>query len=75
MKLSISLREDEVAAIDAYARKAGMASRSAVIQRAIASLRNPGLEDAYANAWDEWETGGEQADWEHTSADGLRDKA
>lgn len=41
----------------------------------IASLRNPGLEDAYANAWDEWETGGEQADWEHTSADGLRDEA
>lgn len=71
MKLSISLREDEVAAIDAYAQATGMTSRSAVIQRAIAGLRSSELETAYGQAWDDWEADDHQADWDATAGDGL----
>jgi len=78
MKLSISLSEDDVAALDEYARAAGLRSRSAAVQHAIQLLRHPDLEDDYAAAWDEWESSGERATWETwetTSADGLADVA
>ena len=75
MKLSVSLSEDEVAALDKYALAVGLASRSAAIQQAIRLLGNPELEDAYAAAWDEWEASGDAAAWESTSADGLVDAA
>jgi Arc/MetJ-type ribon-helix-helix transcriptional regulator len=75
MKLSVSLSEDEVAALDKYAQAAGLASRSAAIQQAIRLLGDPELEDAYAAAWDEWEASGDTAAWESTAADGLFDAA
>jgi Ribbon-helix-helix protein, copG family len=75
VKLSISLSEDEVAAIDNYARAAGLPSRSAAIQQAIRLLGDPDLEDAYAAAWDEWEASGDALGWESTVADGLIDAA
>jgi Arc/MetJ-type ribon-helix-helix transcriptional regulator len=71
VKLSISLSEDEVAAIDSYARAAGLPSRSAAIQEAIRLLGDPALEDAYAAAWDEWEASGDAAGWESTADDGI----
>ena len=49
MKLSISLPEEDVAALDRYVRAAGIPSRSAAIQRAIRMLQDPELEDAYAS--------------------------
>ena len=73
MKLSISLSEEDVALLDAYAREAGLSSRSAAVQRAVRLLRHPDLEDDYAAAWDEWRGSGEQAEWEGTAADGLDD--
>lgn len=75
MKLSVSLSEDEVAALDRYAHAAGLSSRSAAIQQAIRLLGDPELEDAYAAAWDEWEASGDAAAWEQTAADGLADAA
>ena len=75
MKVSISLPEKDVAALDEYARAAGLRSRSAAVQHAIRLLRQPGLEDDYAAAWDEWEASGERAAWETTTADGLADAA
>lgn len=75
MKLSVSLSEDEVAALDRYAHAAGLSSRSAAIQQAIRLLGDPELEDAYAAAWDEWEASGDAAAWEQTAADGLTDAA
>lgn len=75
MKLSISLSEAEVAALDKYARAAGLPSRSAAIQQAIRLLGDPELEDSYAAAWEEWEASGEAAAWESTAADGLADAA
>lgn len=73
MKLSISLPAEDVAVLDEYARRSGLSSRSAAVQQAIKSLRNPELEQDYAAAWDEWESSGEQAAWEGVAADGLID--
>ena len=75
MKLSISLPEEDIAALDRYARTAGISSRSAAIQRAIRLLAQPELDDAYAAAWQEWEASGDAAAWEETTADGFTDAA
>lgn len=71
MKLSVSVSEDDVAALDEYVRSAGLPSRSAGVQRAIRSLRQRNLEQDYATAWEEWESSGERAAWESVAADGL----
>ena len=73
MKLSVSLPEEDVAALDAYARSAGLPSRSAALHQAIRLLRLQGLEDDYAAAWTEWSESGEQAAWEGTVGDGVPD--
>ena len=75
MKLSVSLSEEDVAALDRFADAAGLTSRSAAIQRAIRMLGDPALDDAYEAAWDEWEASGDAAAWETTLADGLVDAA
>ena len=75
MKLSVSLPVQDVAALDEYARTAGLPSRSAAVQRAIRLLRQSDLAQDYAAAWDEWESSGEQAAWDGTVADGLTDVA
>lgn len=75
MKLSISLRDEDVATLDNYARASGLKSRSAAVQHAIRLLEHPDLEDDYATAWEEWESSGERAAWEATAADGLGDAA
>lgn len=71
MKLSVSLSEEDVALLDAYARSSGLPSRSAVVQQAIRSLRLSGLEEDYAAAWDDWDASGSRGDWEGVAADGL----
>lgn len=75
LKLSVSLSQSDVAALDSYARAVGLKSRSAAIQAAISQLANPGLEDAYGAAWDEWEASGDAEAWEAAAADGLADAA
>lgn len=73
MKLSVSLSDDDVAVLDGYVEKAGLPSRSAGLQRAVQMLRNPALEDEYADAWEQWSADEEAAGWEHTAADGIAD--
>ena len=73
VKLSVSLSDGEVAALDKYAQAAGLKSRSAAIQQAISLLGDPELEAAYAVAWQEWESSGDAVAWESTAADGLAD--
>ena len=75
MKLSISLPEEDVAALDEFAEATGIPTRSAAIQRAIRMLRDLHLDDAYAAAWQEWEATGDAAAWKDTTADGLADAA
>jgi hypothetical protein len=75
MKLSISLSDEDVAALDKYARAAGLTSRSAAIQQAIRLLGDSELEESYAAAWQEWQASGDAAAWDVTVADGLADAA
>ena len=75
MKISVSLPEEDVALLDEYAHSSGLPSRSAALQHAIHLLRHPDLEQDYASAWDEWESSGDEALWEATTADGLTDAA
>ncbi|MEI4273415.1 antitoxin [Klenkia sp. LSe6-5] len=69
----MSLPEDDVALLDAYARTAGLRGRSAVIQHALHLLRQAELGEEYAAAWDEWETAGDGSAWDATLGDGLVD--
>ena len=72
MKLSVSLPADDVAALDEYARSAGLPSRSAALSRAIRLLRQTTLERDYAAAWAEAEEAGDVEAWDATTTDGLR---
>jgi Arc/MetJ-type ribon-helix-helix transcriptional regulator len=69
MKLSVSLPDEDVAFLDAYAKAHAFASRSAVVQAAIGALRHEGLSDAYRDAWAEWVPEGEV--WEAADRDRL----
>jgi Arc/MetJ-type ribon-helix-helix transcriptional regulator len=71
MKLSVSLPDEDVEFLDDYARSVGARSRSAVIQRAVRLLRASELGHAYAQAWEEWESGGDSNLWESVSGDGI----
>jgi len=71
MKVSISLPGDDVEFLDAYAKKQGYGSRSAVLHKAVRLLRATELSAAYENAWQEWTDSGEAEVWESASADGL----
>ena len=73
MKVSVSLPEEDVAYLDAYARERGIESRSAVLHRAVRLLRASELGEAYQDAWDEWAASGEPEVWESVTADGLGD--
>ena len=70
MKLSISLPEEEVGFVDAYARSQGIKSRSGVIQTALRLLRTRELADDYASAWAEWDEEDDKT-WDRSSRDGL----
>lgn len=73
VKLSVSLSESDVAALDKYANAAGLKSRSAAIQQAIRLLGDPELQSAYEEAWHEWESSGDSDSWKAVTADGLAD--
>ena len=72
MKLSISLPEEEVRFLDAYARSQGIRSRSGVVQAALRLLRTMELADDYAAAWAEWRAD-DSGVWDRSSNDGLSD--
>ena len=73
MKVSVSLPDEDIEFLDAYARSVGARSRSAVLQRAVRLLRATELGPAYAQAWQEWSAGGDSEVWEPVSGDGLDD--
>ncbi len=73
VKLSVSLSEGDVAALDKYAHAAGLRSRSAAIQQAIRLLGDPELESDYQAAWGEWESSGDAEAWAFADEDGLAD--
>jgi Arc/MetJ-type ribon-helix-helix transcriptional regulator len=71
MKVSVSLPDEDVDFLDAYASSQGFASRSAVVHKAVRLLRASELGPAYEDAWKEWTTGDEAEAWEPTASDGL----
>jgi Arc/MetJ-type ribon-helix-helix transcriptional regulator len=71
MKVSVSLPDEDVDFLDAYANSQGIASRSAVVHKAVRLLRASELGSAYEDAWDEWSGGDDAEAWESTAGDGL----
>jgi Arc/MetJ-type ribon-helix-helix transcriptional regulator len=71
MKVSVSLPEEDVEFLDAYASSKGFASRSAVVHKAVRLLRASGLGGAYEDAWQEWATESDGDVWDVTIDDGL----
>jgi Arc/MetJ-type ribon-helix-helix transcriptional regulator len=75
MKISVSLPDEDVGFLDAYARARGVESRSAVLQRAVRLLRASELAADYEDAWEEWDSSKDSAVWEQTTQDGLGSNA
>ena len=71
MKISVSLRDDDVDFLDEYARIHGMPSRSSAVHRAIRLLRASELADHYASAFTEWVEDRESDVWDVATSDGL----
>jgi Arc/MetJ-type ribon-helix-helix transcriptional regulator len=71
MKVSMSLPEEDVTFLDAYASEKGLPSRSAALHRAVRLLRATGLGGAYESAWAEWHEEDQQL-WDATASDGLK---
>ena len=71
MKLSVSLPEDDVEYLDAYAANQGLGSRSAALQRAVRMLRASELGPAYEEAWTEWVEVSDGDLWDAVTADGI----
>lgn len=71
MKVSVSLRGEDVEFLDAYVEAHAFPSRSAAVQQAIRLLRLGELGDAYGPAWEEWANSGQADVWELTVDDGL----
>jgi Arc/MetJ-type ribon-helix-helix transcriptional regulator len=70
MKVSVSLPDDDIEFLDAYASAQGISSRSAALHKAVRLLRASELGPAYEEAWDQWADDG-AALWESTTGDGL----
>ena len=71
MKLSVSLPEEDVAFLDAYAASQGFGSRSAVVHKAVRLLRASELGPAYEDAWTGWSESEDSSLWETSVGDGL----
>jgi Arc/MetJ-type ribon-helix-helix transcriptional regulator len=68
----MSLPEEDLEFLDAYAKSQGYSSRSAVLHKAVRLLRAAELTHAYEDAWAEWETTGEAALWDVATGDGVQ---
>ena len=75
MKLSISLPARDVETIDRYAAAAGLPSRSAVVQAAVAHLRERSLKEDYKASFRQWAADESNRAWDAVVADGLADEA
>lgn len=69
MKLSVSLPDEDVEFLDAYAEAQRIGSRSAVVHKAVRLLRSSELGPAYEDAWDEWRESSDAALWESSAGD------
>lgn len=71
MKLSVSLPDEDIEFLDAYAKAQGIPTRSAVMLKAVRLLRSSALGPSYEDAWREWSDSGEESVWQTALDDGL----
>jgi Arc/MetJ-type ribon-helix-helix transcriptional regulator len=71
MKVSVSLPDDDVEYLDAYARDRGLESRSAAVHKAVRLLRASELGSAYEEAWADWDASEDAELWNGAAADGV----
>lgn len=71
MKVSVSLPDEDVRYLDAYAQVQGLDSRSAALRRAVRLLRASELGAAYEDAWTDWADGDDAELWDAVTSDGL----
>lgn len=71
MKVSVSLPDEDVEFLDAYAASQGIASRSAALHKAVRLLRASELGPDYEKAWEEWSQGEDEELWDATVDDGI----
>ena len=71
MKVSVSLPQADIEFLDSYAHAQGIASRSAVMHKAVSLLRAAQLGTAYEDAWDSWTASGDADAWGTTVGDGM----
>ena len=71
MKVSVSLRGEDVEYLDAYARAHNLGSRSGAVAEAVRALRATELTAAYEHAFTEWEASDDAAVWERAAPDSL----
>lgn len=67
----MSLPDDDVEFLDHYAAVQGLASRSAVLHRAVRLLRGAELAPAYEDAFVTWDESADAVDWDATAGDQL----
>ena len=72
MKVSVSLPDEDVEFLDAYAQTQGLPSRSAVLHKAVRLLRGIELAPAYEDAFASWEASEDAADWDATVSDSVQ---
>jgi len=75
MKLSVSLRDEDVAFLDEYTQTASLESRSAAVQEAVQALRSAILAEEYTQMFSDPTYLKDAREWDVTSADGLADEA
>lgn len=71
MKVSVSLPNEDVEFLDAYAQAQGLASRSAALHKAVRLLRGVELVPAYEDAFASWDVSEDAADWDATASDNI----
>ena len=71
MKVSVSLPEEDVSFLDAYAESQGIASRSAVVHKAVGLLRASELDPAYEDAFTSWSNEGHADAWDAVAGEGF----
>lgn len=69
--MSVSLPDEDVEFLDAYAQSQGISSRSAVVHKAVRLLKANELGAAYEDAWEAWSRDGDADLWETTAGDGM----
>ena len=71
MKVSVSLPNEDIEFMDAYASEQGIGSRSAVVHKAVGLLRTAELSGDYQRAWTEWIASEDGSLWDASLSDGF----